>query len=98
MDNPVWWDIALGCTKEVYQLGQAQGIAFSFDDPVVYVTAFASKMPNARPSMLLDHHANRRSEIDAINGMAVELGQKVGIATPYNEVLSAVVRRREEAF
>ena len=98
MGNHVWWDIALGCTKEVYQLGQAKGIAFSFDDPVAYVTAFASKMPNARPSMLLDHHANRRSEIDAINGMAVELGQKMGIATPYNEVLSAVVRRREEAF
>ena len=98
MDNPVWWDIALGCTKEVYQLGQAKGIAFSFDDPVAYVTAFASKMPNARPSMLLDHHANRRSEIDAINGMAVELGQKMGIATPYNEVLSAIVRRREKAF
>ena len=98
MENPVWWDISLGCTKEVYQLGQAKGIAFSFDDPVAYVTAFASKMPNARPSMLLDHHANRRSEIDAINGMAVELGQKVGIATPYNEVLSAIVRRREEFF
>jgi 2-dehydropantoate 2-reductase len=98
MENPVWWDIALGCTKEVYELGQAKGIAFSFDDPVAYVTAFASKMPNARPSMLLDHHASRRSEIDAINGMAAELGQKMGIATPYNEVLSAIVRRREEAF
>ena len=98
MDNPVWWDIALGCTKEVYQLGIAKGIAFSFDDPVAYVIAFASKMPHARPSMLLDHHASRRSEIDAINGMAAELGQKMGIVTPYNEVLSAIVRRKEEAF
>ena len=98
MANPVWWDIALGCTKEVYQLSKAKGITFSFEDPVAYVTSFASKMPNARPSMLLDHHANRRSEIDAINGMAVKLGQQMGIATPYNEVLSAIVRRREESF
>ena len=98
MDNPVWWDIALGCTREVYQLGKARGINFSFDDPVAYVTAFASKMPNARPSMLLDHHAQRRSEIDAINGMAAELGQEMGIAVPYNEVLSAIVKRKEDAF
>ena len=55
-------------------------------------------MPDARPSMLLDHHARRRSEIDAINGMAVELGRKLGIPTPYNEVLSAVIRQREAAF
>ena len=98
MGNPVWWNIALGCTREIYQLGQAKGINFSFEDPVDYVTTFASKMPNERPSMLLDHHAQRRSEIDAINGMATELGQKMGIATPYNEVLSAIVRRKEEGF
>jgi len=48
--------------------------------------------------MLLDHHARRRSEIDAINGMAVELGRKLGIPTPYNEVLSAVIRQREAGF
>ena len=98
MANPVWWDIALGCTREVYALGQAKNIHFTFDDPVEYVTAFGNKMPEARPSMLLDHHARRPSEIDAINGMAVELGARLGIPTPYNEVLSAVIRRREENF
>ena len=48
--------------------------------------------------MLLDHHAGRRSEIDAINGMAATLGAEMGVPTPYNEVLSAVVRDREAAF
>ena len=98
MDDPTLWKIALGCTQEVYALGQAMGINFSFDDPIEYVTTFTARMPDARPSMLLDHHARRRSEIDAINGMAVELGQKLGIPTPYNEVLSAIVRRREATF
>ena len=55
-------------------------------------------MPDARPSMLLDHHAHRASEIDAINGMAVELGKQLNISTPYNQVLTAVIRQREEAF
>lgn len=98
MADPATWSIAQGCALEVYALGQARNIAFAFEDPIKYVTAFGHKMPDARPSMLLDHHAERPSEIDAINGMAVELGQQLGIPTPYNEVLSAVIRQREAAF
>ncbi len=55
-------------------------------------------MPNARPSMLLDQHARRASEIDAINGMAVTLGREMGIPTPYNQSLTAVVKAREAGF
>jgi 2-dehydropantoate 2-reductase len=55
-------------------------------------------MPKANPSMRLDHMAGRRSEIDAINGMVPALGQDMNIPTPYNQVLSAEVRRREDAF
>ena len=98
MADPDAWGVAQGCAGEVFALGQAKNIAFDFDDPIAYVTAFGNKMPAARPSMLLDHHARRRSEIDAINGMAVELGRELGIPTPYNEVLTAIVRRREAAF
>ena len=98
MANPDWWEIGKGCALEVYALGRHKGIDFNFDDPIEYVTAFGNKMPDARPSMLLDHLARRPSEIDAINGMAVELGREYGIATPYNEVLSAVVRQRETEF
>jgi len=92
------WAIAQGCALEVYTLGQAKNIAFTFNDPIEYVTAFGRKMPDARPSMLLDHLARRPSEIDAINGMAVELGRQLGIPTPYNEVLTAIIRQREAAF
>jgi len=98
MADPAAWPIAQGCALEVYALGQARDIAFTFDDPIEYITAFGHKMPDARPSMLLDHHAERPSEIDAINGMAVELGQELGIPTPYNEVLTAVIRQREAGF
>ena len=98
MQDPASWAIAQGCALEVYALGRAKNIAFGFDDPIDHVTAFGRKMPHARPSMLLDHHARRTSEIDAINGMAVELGKQLGIPTPYNEVLSAVIRQREADF
>ena len=36
------------------------GIKLDFDEPVAYVRDFGSKIPNARPSMLLDHHGEAR--------------------------------------
>ena len=98
MASPDQWQVALGCTREIYELGRAKGVVFSFDDPIAYVTVFGERMPNARPSMLLDHHARRPSEIDAINGMASTLGRETGIPTPYNETLTAVVKAREAGF
>ncbi len=98
MADAAAWRIAKGCAAEAHALARRMGVALSFADPVAYVAEFGAAMPDARPSMLLDHHAGRPSEIDAINGMAVELGRKHGIATPYNETLSAIVRRRETAF
>lgn len=92
------FDIALGCTREIFQLGLAKDVNFSFQDPVAYATAFGERMPHARPSMLLDHLAKRPSEIDAINGMAEVLGAQLNVATPYNQTLSAVVRDREANF
>jgi len=98
MADPALWALGRGCALEIHALGVARNINFSFDDPIAYVTAFGQNMPDARPSMLLDHHAGRPSEIDAINGMAEVLGAELGIATPYNQTLSAMVRHREKDF
>ncbi len=98
MADPAAWEIARGCAREVAALAAARKIAVDYGDPAEYIDAFGRRMPAARPSMLLDHHAGRRSEIDAINGMAVELGRELGIPTPYNEVLTAIIRHREKSF
>ena len=98
MNNEAAWQIALACAFEAYQCGLAEGVAFSFNDPVAYVTDFASLMPHASPSLRLDHMARRPSEIDAINGMVPVIGARHGIATPHNQTLSAIVRAREAAF
>lgn len=92
------WKVALGCTGEAYRLGVAKGIEFPFDDPLRYVSEFAATIPNASPSMRLDHLARRRSEIEVINGQVVTLSHELGLSAPYNETLCAIVRRRESAF
>lgn len=44
------------------------------------------------PSMLQDKRSGRRMEIDTFNGKAVELGLKLGVDTPVNRTLAAIVR------
>ena len=90
--------VALGCMLEAYEIGLAKNIAFSFDDAVAYGVKFAADMPHASPSMRLDHLAGKRSEIDAINGMVPVLGREMGVNTPYNDTLVALVRAREASF
>lgn len=95
---PDRWSVALGCMREAYAVGTRLDVAFSFDDPVAYVTAFAERVGTAKPSMLQDHEAGRVSELDAINGAIPPLGARQGIPTPYNNTVSAVIRAREAAF
>jgi 2-dehydropantoate 2-reductase len=48
--------------------------------------------------MLLDHLAKRRSEIDVINGAVPAVAEAMGTTAPYNEVITALVKAREEEF
>ena len=98
MNDPYSWKIALGCALEAYEAGRAKQVALSFTDPEQYVRDFGSKMPDARPSMLLDHLDRRPSEIDAINGMVPVVAAEVGTRAPYNEVVTAIVKSRETEF
>lgn len=98
MASPYAWPIATGCAKEGFAVAKARGIKLDFDDPVAYVKAFGEKIPGAKPSMLLDHIARRRSEIDNINGAIPREGAKVGVPTPISTVVTELVRAKESAF
>ncbi|HSD44098.1 MAG TPA: 2-dehydropantoate 2-reductase [Burkholderiales bacterium] len=95
MGDPDTWQVASGCAMEAYQVARKRGINLGFDEPVAYVREFGSKIPNARPSMLLDHMAKRCSEVEAINGAIPPAARAVGLAAPYNEVVSGLVRAKE---
>jgi 2-dehydropantoate 2-reductase len=96
--NASAWSIAAACAHEAYQVALAKGITLDFDDPVRYVREFGNKIPGARPSMLLDHLAGRRAEVDNINGAIPREGAKVGVATPVNSMLVALLKAKESAF
>ncbi|MHA1530299.1 MAG: ketopantoate reductase family protein [Alphaproteobacteria bacterium] len=92
------WGIASACATEARTVARAMGIALDIDDPVAYASDFAAKIPNARPSMLLDHLAGRRSEVNVINGAIPREGARVNVETPVNDIVCALIRARETTF
>jgi 2-dehydropantoate 2-reductase len=98
IEDPYAWQVASACATEAYAVAKARGVKLDFDDPVGYVRAFGMKIPQARPSMLLDHLAGRMSEIDAINGAIPVAANAIGLSAPCNETISALVRAREKAM
>jgi 2-dehydropantoate 2-reductase len=95
IDDPYAWQVASGCAKEAFLVAKARKVKLDIVDPVTYVRDFGMKIPNARPSMLLDHMAGRASEIDAINGAIPPAAIEQGLSAPYNEVVSNLVRAKE---
>jgi len=86
MADPDLSRVSAACAAEGFEVARERKIKLAFSDPVAYVRDFGSKIPNARPSVLLDLMAKRKSEIDVING---------SIPRPTNQALTALVRAKE---
>ena len=89
------WRVARGCAEEAVAVARARGIRLEVGEPIEHIRRLGGKIGGARPSMLLDHLARRRSEIDVINGAIPREGAKVGVATPINDTVVALVKARE---
>jgi len=93
--DPHAWTVASQCGQEAFEVATALGVSLGFDDAASYVRDFGLRIPGARPSMLLDLMAGRRSEIDFINGAIPPAGREIGVATPFNEAVTALVKAIE---
>jgi 2-dehydropantoate 2-reductase len=94
LNDPAAWQVASGCAQEAYEVARARGITLAFDDPVAYARVFGEKIPDARPSMLLDLLAGRPSEIDVINGAIPPAAREQGLAAPLNETVTALIKAK----
>ena len=98
MSNKHMFHIAKECALEARKMGDIKNVNFTFDDTVDYITEFGKKLLNSKPSMLQDVEAKRLSEIDAINGMVVTLGEEHDIETPFNLAVSTIIKAYEEEY
>ncbi|MBV8051983.1 MAG: ketopantoate reductase family protein [Acidobacteriaceae bacterium] len=67
-------------------------------DPRNLVQKGANAPGKHRASMLQDVLAKRQTEVDFMNGAIVEWGKKVGVLTPLNETLWALIKGLEHSW
>ncbi len=95
MNSEHMLDIAKGCALEARKMGDLKNVNFTFENTVEYITEFGKKLLDSKPSMLQDLEAKKLCEIDAINGMVVSLGAIYNIKTPYNSVVTSLIKAQE---
>ena len=84
---------------EVVSVAQLQGIALDFTERWNAITGLLGKLaPNTKGSMLQDVENRRRTEIDVMCGAIVEVGQRLGFATPYNNAMLWLVKALEANY
>jgi len=77
--------------EEAVRVAQSRGIKLQYDDPVAHTKEVCRLTAQNRSSMLQDVLNMRKTEIEMINGAVVREGEKVGIPTPVNRVLTNLV-------
>jgi 2-dehydropantoate 2-reductase len=79
-------ELTRGITRECVAVGRAEGASFDPDVVEAVLRGCRNAHPESINSMHADRLAGRPMELDERNGVIVRLGQKHGIATPYNQM------------
>jgi len=98
-EYPETREIIAAVISEVFALAQRRGVDLGFSSPAAYQEVFFNRLlPDTyshHSSMLQDVKQGKKTEINAINGAVVRLGEEEGIATPANWLLTRLVQARE---
>ncbi len=72
----------------------SHGIRLPYEDPVVVTESVAEKTATNTSSMLSDVQRGTPTEIDAISGAIVKVGEKVKVPAPVNRTLWQLVKAK----
>ncbi len=91
LDYPEITDIMEKAVSEAKDVALALGIKLGFEDPVAHTKDVCRATAANRSSMLQDISNGRPTEISMINGAVCKEGEKAGIKTPVNSVLTNLI-------
>jgi 2-dehydropantoate 2-reductase len=98
-ESPHTRELMEAIAHEVYAVMTKAGYAAHWESAEDYIDTFHKhQLPptyNHEPSMLQDIRAGKRTEIDALNGAVVTLGQQHGVPTPHNLTLTRMIQFME---
>jgi 2-dehydropantoate 2-reductase len=78
--------------EEACAVAVAKGVRFDTDPVQAGLAMFARFPPEAKSSMQRDLERGARIEIEALNGAVVRQGRALGLPTPANQAVYAVLR------
>jgi 2-dehydropantoate 2-reductase len=84
--------------REVVTLANAEGVALQLETSLQAMERIAVAMPGQLSSTAQDLARHKRSEIDHLNGFVARRGRELGIATPVNQTLQALVKLVEAGY
>ena len=94
MNDPIVYQTVDNLVKECLKVARANEISVGWDF-YPHAIKYMGSAGDHKPSMLMDIEANRRTEIDFMNGKFVEYGQQAGVDTPFNHTLWTLVKGLE---
>ncbi|MGB6407264.1 MAG: 2-dehydropantoate 2-reductase [Planococcus donghaensis] len=78
---------------EAIEIAEAEGIHVETETIIAKCIKMGQEQfPANKSSMLMDVLHERKTEIDAINGAVANLGKKHGILTPYNDMITGIIK------
>ena len=98
LDAPEMSQLVRATVNECCDVAAATGIMVDREELESRLQMVQREHRDHVPSMLHDMMAKRPTEINALNGAVVALGESHGVATPYNQTLLALVRQREADY
>ena len=94
--QPQLQTLGVAAVEEAMAVARARGIALSITDPLfAWNKAGAGLGADFKTSMLQSIEKGSVTEIDYVNGAVVALGERLGVATPVNRTLLALVKGLE---
>ncbi len=91
-------ETTLSAARETIAVARAQGIELPERDILERLIQFALKMGPVTSSTAQDIARGKRTEIDSLNGYVVRRGAALGVPTPVNHTLTALLKLIEAKF
>jgi 2-dehydropantoate 2-reductase len=96
--NQALRSLVVRLVEEAAKIVEALGVELTTDDPVRYALGTAKATADNINSMLQDMQSCKRTEIDSITGEIIRLGKELGIETPSNESVYALIKAIESKY
>lgn len=96
LESPWSCNLMIEAAREVQAVARAQGIVLPYEDAGAQAEEVARWTAANRSSMLQDVLRGADTEIEALNGAVVRIGEQEGVPTPVNGVLYRLVKAIEQ--